>query len=353
MYVNEYIKNTYRVKDHENRDGYLRLDMNENPEGLPTEFVDDVIKKITIETIARYPQKDNLIRLIAESEDIDVSNITLTNGSDEGIRLIFETFTKPSAKVVTVSPTFEMYKVYASMFGVQNVVIEYDKNFKVEISDILNKIDKDTNIVALLNPNSPISTEYTDVEFRTIIEKARQMESLVVIDEAYYPFGVDTQMQLIKEYDNVVILRTFSKLFSMAGVRIGYMAGNSELIHYIENAQSTFNVNSIGILFAEELLKRKDIIKEMIETEKTGRDYLVDKLEKSEYEYYAQNGNYILIKTKKEPKLVANYLKENKILIKSYGNPLLSQWIRVTTGSKNILEQFWKEFCIVEGVSYE
>lgn len=348
MFVNEYIKNIYRIKDHENRDSYLRLDMNENPEGLPEEFVCEVIKKITPETISRYPQKDKLIRLISESEDIDINNITLTNGSDEGIRLVFETFTHPGSNVLTVSPSFEMYRVYASMFGVNAVSIEYDKNFQINIQDILNKIDEETDVIALLNPNSPIGTEYTDEEFRLIIEKAQKIDALVVIDEAYYPFGVDTQMQLIKDYDNVVVLRTFSKLCSMAGVRIGYMAGNSQLINYIENAQSTYNVNSIGILFAEELLKRKDILQQLVETEKLGKEYLSNKLQEAGYEYYSKYGNYILIKTKKEPKKIADELRKRKILVKNYGNELLGSWLRITTGSKNIMENFWYAFCDVE-----
>ena len=109
MYKDKYIASTYRIKDHTDRRGYLRLDMNENPEGLPEDFVRETVKKITPEFLASYPQKDNLLGLIAGREGVDVQNVTLTNGSDEGMRLVFETFTHAGGRVLTVTPTFEMY----------------------------------------------------------------------------------------------------------------------------------------------------------------------------------------------------------------------------------------------------
>lgn len=348
MYVDPYLQKIHRIKDHEDRSGFLRLDMNENPTGLPEEFVQEVLSGITAETIASYPRKDALINLIAEREGVEAENITLTNGSDEGIKLLYETFTKEGSNVVMVSPTFEMYHIYAEMFGVEVKAILYGEDFVITAQQIVDTMDENTDMVVLLNPNSPIGGVYSDEEFCQIIEKAVLCNAVVCIDEAYYPFGVSTKVELTKKYENVLILRTFSKLFSMAGVRIGYIIGNKLPIYYIENAEGSYNVNTIGILFAEAILKRPEIIRQLVDTEKEGKAYLVEQLEKSSYKYYGQHGNYILIKTKKMPREVATELRVYNILIKTYGNALLQDWIRVTTADVKTMKTFWDAFAKVE-----
>lgn len=350
MYVNERVKKVIRVKDHELRTGCLRLDMNENPEGLPEEFVRNAAERITPELISAYPRKEELIRLIAEKEGLNEDCLSITNGSEEGIRLIFETFTKPGGQAVMVSPTFEMYRIYGEIFGVQIDVVEFDEDFHVSTEEIIKRINSETQLVILLNPNSPIGGAYTDREFAGIIEKAEETGALVVIDEAYYPFGVDTKIPLIKKYDNVVVLRTFSKLCSMAGLRVGFAAASEGIIGFIENAQSTYNVNSVGILFAEEFLKRADLWDRLTESQEEGRNFLTGKLEQFEYEYEGIQGNFILIKPRIGSHLAAQKLKEQKILVKTYGSQLLKPWIRVTIGSKKVMEQFWKEFQSIEGI---
>ena len=348
IYKNEYIANTYRIKDHEDRRGYLRLDMNENPEGLPKKFVQEILEKITPEFLAAYPQKDNLIHIIAELEGVQTQNVTLINGSDEGIRLVFETFTHLGGHILTVTPTFEMYQVYADMFGVYVDHVPFKDDFSIDARKIYEMLDENTNLVVLLNPNSPIGTVFDDDTFEMIAQQSEKMGAMLLIDEAYYPFGAASKVSLCEKYSNVLALRTFSKLYSIAALRIGFMIGSADRIHLIENAQSTYNVNSVGILFAEELLKRKDIIQELRQSIQEGREYLSQQLEQSGYSYFAQSGNYILIKIKNNPQKIAERLKEKRILIKTYKGELLGMWIRVTLGSRHIMETFWNAFCEVQ-----
>ena len=155
-YVNENIKDLYRVKFHDERSGVLRLDMNENPEGLPREVFDSVIAKITPEYIAAYPEKDQLMTQLAVCNGITYEHISVTAGSDEAMRLIFHCFGQPGKKLLTVTPTFEMYGVYAGMFGMKHEMIGYKEEFSIDPNEILQAIDGETGIVILLNPNSPI-----------------------------------------------------------------------------------------------------------------------------------------------------------------------------------------------------
>lgn len=348
MYVNPYLKKIQRYKDHEDREGFLGLDMNENPAGLPAEFVESVMQKIDAKKIAAYPRKDELQELIAQREGIKPENITITNGSDEAIKLLYEVFSHEGANVVMVSPTFEMYRIYAEMFGIEIKRIEYSEDFELSVEDLINAIDENTDIVALLNPNSPIGAVYTDDEFERIIQKAKENDAVVCIDEAYYPFGVETKVELTKKHDNVIVLRTFSKLFSLAGARVGYAIANEELIRYMENAEGTYNVNTIGLLFAEELLKTPGMLERLLEIEEEGKNHLISELEKYSYEYLGQYGNYVLIKTRKNPSYIAEELRKEKILIKTYGGDLLKDWIRVTTANKEIMDKFVKQFLRID-----
>lgn len=347
-YVNEYIRDLYRVKFHDERGNVLRLDMNENPQGLPREIFDAVAEKITPEYIATYPEKDSLAEILAEHNRTAYENISITAGSDEAMRLIFQCFGEPGKKLLTVTPTFEMYDVYAKMFGLRHETVEYREDFTVDAGQVLRALDRETGLVILLNPNSPIGSTYEEGEVRAIIEKAASVGAIVVVDEAYHYFYQPTFMPLIKEYDNLLVLRTFSKLFSMAGLRIGYVSGEKRLIEYIEKAESTFNVNNVAILFARELIQNEELIASLVQTEREGRLWLAEQLHAAGYRTLSLEGNYVLFYPRRDSKDVVAELKERKVWVRDYGQGVLKGWIRVSTGARECMERFWETFRQVE-----
>jgi len=154
------IEELYRVSPRQGRGSFLRLDMNENPEGLPREFFDRVISKLTPELLAMYPESGALVQKLAKRLGVAPDMIALSNGSDEAIKCIFEVF-GTSGNVVSVYPTFEMYAVYAKLYGLEHRIINYREDFSVNIDDIIAAINPDTAIVSLLNPNNPIGNVYT------------------------------------------------------------------------------------------------------------------------------------------------------------------------------------------------
>lgn len=347
-YVNENIKDLYRVKFHDERFNVLRLDMNENPEGLPREIFDAIISKITPEYIAAYPEKDQLMKILAKHDGIAYENISVTAGSDEAMRLIFHCFGQPGKKLLTVTPTFEMYGVYAGMFGMQHEMISYKEDFSIDPAELLQAIGADTGLVILLNPNSPIGYTYSEKDVRKIVERAQDAGVIVVIDEAYHYFYAPTFMPLIREYDNLLVLRTFSKLFSMAGLRIGYVSGNAELINFIEKAESTFNVNNIAILFAQEVIRNQKLVDRLITTEREGRMWIAKKLKNAGYQTLVMEGNFVLFLPKRDSRLIVNELKKNNVWVRDYGRGILKGWVRVTTGAVTCMERFWEAFVQVE-----
>lgn len=343
MYIDNNIKHTHRIFPMQNRGEYLRLDMNENPEGLPKEFVDKVKEKITPEFLSTYPEPNEFINEYAKFINFDSNQITITNGSDQAIRYILQTFGDKinHGEVLTVTPTFEMYDVNCNLLGLKHIAIQYNYDFSIDVDKISSSINDNTNIVVLLNPNNPIGNVYTDAEVKKIIEKAKHHNAIVVIDEAYHYFCKKTFINLINEYDNVIILRTFSKLCSLAAIRLGVIISNPNIIHFLNNLKLTFDVNSIALLFGLELVKNKELFNELIQIEREGRNYIIDELKKHNYYLYYAESNFICFKPKNK---TVNELKElffeNKILVKTYSNSFLKDYIRISTGSKKIMKKF-------------
>lgn len=347
-YINKNIKNTERIYPMQGRAIYLRLDMNENPGGLPQSFVDRVLQELTPDFLATYPEPDKVRELVAQELDVCTENIFLGNGSDACIRYIFEVFGNPDSNVVTVSPSFEMYSVYCKMFGLEHRTVKYKQDLTLDVTNIIEHIDENTSIVVLLNPNNPIGNVYTEQEVRAIINIAKN--AVVVIDEAYHYFYSNTFLDLVRENDNVIILRTFSKLMSLAACRLGIAISNSDLIKSMRNAQPTFEVNSIVLKFAEYILQDRLLVSELIAIEKAGHTYLVQELQKNNYELIDSKGNYLFIKPNRAPNLIADMLKQENILVKTYRVDLLKEYIRVSTGAKEYMQMFLDKFILLDRV---
>lgn len=349
MYINQLIDKLERKYPECNRNGLLRLDMNENPGGLPLDVMTELKKKITPEFLATYPDKTPLLESLARCHKVSIDNIAITDGSEMALKYIFEVFGRPESDFLSVSPTFEMYGVYAKMYGLNHKKIEITKDFDIDIDNVLDNITSETSIVSLLNPNNPIGRPYTDEEFLLVAEKTKAVGALLIIDEAYHYFYSNTQIGLLNKYEHIIVLRTFSKLFSIAACRIGYAISSAKIIKLINNARPTFDTNSIALLFANELINNKALVEHLINEELTGRQYLISELEKLGYTYVYNGGNYITIKTNIDANIVAQRLLTNKkISVKTSGYDILQGYIRVTTGAVQYMKVFMDSLCDVD-----
>lgn len=348
-YVDEDIKKTNRIFPAQGRYGYYRFDMNENPEGLPRWFVDSVLREITPEFLATYPEPDRFQRKYAAFIGVPENAVLATNGSDMGIRYLLEVFGERGKSVVTVSPSFEMYRINCSILGLRHIPVEYEVDWTLNIDKLLCAIDSETRIVVLLNPNNPIGSPYTQLELTSVVDRAREVGAIVIIDEAYHYFYPHTFLDDALTRDHVVILRTFSKLFSLAACRLGVMIGNSSLLQYIRNAKLTFDVNSVALLFGERILDHQEMINQLIQTELEGKQFIMDALTTRGYVCQACQGNFIFVRPHHNAQTVAARLaREKNVLVHPYTNPLLREYIRVSTGSKRAMEIFLDAFLTVD-----
>ena len=349
VYVNKNIKNTVRVFPEQGRYDYYRYDMNENPDGLPKAFVDEVLQEITPQFLSIYPEPGKFLRKYARFVGIEPENLTVTNGSDMGLRYIMETFGEVGKNVVTVSPSFEMYWVNCNILGYHHVPVPYESDMTIKIDNILNAVNENTRIVALLNPNNPIGNVYTQEEINRVIEKAKRVGAVVVIDEAYHYYYPNTFLSTALENDNVIILRTFSKAFSIPALRLGVIISNPQIIHYINNSKMTFDVNSVALLFGERLLDHPEILQDIVDSENQGKSYTLCELSKKGYACRDCRGNYIFVKPRHDARKVAARLEsEKQVLVHPYGNELLKDYLRVSVGSVKSMKIFLKAFYEVD-----
>ena len=342
-YINEDVKNLFRIFDQNSRDGYIRMDLNENPVGLSQEFIDEVLSKVTPEFVAKYPEQLEFTTKLAEFLGIEIENICLVNGSAEGIRHVIQAYSRPGGKVLSVTPSYAMYDVYCEMYGRESVHVNYDEKLEMHVDDIVNAITDDIDLVIILNPNNPVGDVYTYEEADRILEACKEHECTLLIDEAYFYFYPNSFINYALENDHVLLTRTFSKVFSLAGGRLGYVVGKPEDIAIEQKLCTPHNVNAFGMLFAEAIIEKEGMLDELVDKQLKGKQHLIDTLEDKGYIVNAKEGNFIFIKPKNRDasEIVDLMKKDKKILIKVYKDvPDLGDCLRVSIGESEVMDIF-------------
>lgn len=342
-YLNENIKNLVRIFDQNERKNFLRLDLNENPGGLPQKFIDLVLSKVTPQFIAQYPETLHFEEVLAKHLNTDIKHLCLVNGSAEGIRYIIQAFTSVNGRIVGVVPSYFMFQVYSEMYERNFVKVPYNEDLTMSIDNIISELTDETQMLILLNPNNPMGNVYSDQEFERIMQVCREKEITVLVDEAYHYFYPKTFIEYALNERHVFVTRTFSKLFSMAGCRLGYVVGHPDDIIMVQKFCTPHNTNAFAMLFAEAILETPEMLDSLISKFNEGRAYLIDTLDKNGYRYKGDAGNFLFIKPKSIiAQIIVDRMKnEYKILIKAYPNVgAFGDCLRVSIGEKKYMQKF-------------
>lgn len=340
-YKNPDIETLYRIFDQNERKDYLRLDLNENPGGLPQSFIREVLEDVTPQFLAQYPETIPFTDVLADSLGTDREHLCLVNGSSEGIRYIIQAFTSEGGRIVGVVPSYFMFQIYSEMYGRNFVKVPYE-DLDMPIGHILSELTEETQLLILLNPNNPMGNVYSGEDFQEILDVAVEKQITVLVDEAYHYFYPETFMSYALHKPHVFVTRTFSKFFSLAGCRLGYVAGSVEGIRMVQKLCTPHNVNAFALLFAEHMLKSPELLEELYQKFKEGREYLLKELQRHGYQHHGEAGNFLFIQPKTNAEgLVERMKKEKNILIKEYrGVGHLGDCLRVTIGEKIYMERF-------------
>lgn len=270
FYHKPWLKDVMRVHppvDEQKVDERLRLHRAERLEPFPQNFISTFFENISEKDIRYYPYIHELKQQIAMLHDLKPHNIFLNNGSSENIRVFYDAFAISKKNVIITNPCYPMHKLYAQLHNSNIIEINYRKNNSILTSDIIHKIDSDTCCIVLANPNSPIG-DYIDISnVEKIISKCSEHNIPVLIDEAYIEYSEKPScLLLLSKYENVIISRTFSKAMGCAGLRIGYMMGNDDIMEVAYRFIPTYEISSLSAKFGLHLLKNQDIINSYVKS---------------------------------------------------------------------------------------
>jgi histidinol-phosphate aminotransferase len=341
----------YRTKPPDySRLDYLRLDMNEAVTGLPSDFVKRTLAAIDGRFLATYPEYRGLQTKIAHHNGLLPEHILLSNGSDGAIKYIFDAYVSSGDQVLLTDPTFAMYAVYCRMFEAQPLWVEYQSDFSFPWEEFIARLVKGVRLAVVVNPNNPTGCALPEAQLIKLIEHAARQKILLLIDEAYFYYYPETVIQAVKTYQNLIVLRTFSKMCGMAALRLGYAAACPHVIEVLRKVRPTFDVNGMAAFFGERLLDEPQVIQELIRNVMDGKKFLVQKLSEAGIPHCAGEANFVLINCRDKVNDIVTDLAEAKILVSAgFKNDFLKDYVRVTVGHLEDMERFWQVFVEIWG----
>jgi len=315
--------------------GYVKLDAMENPYPLPQSLRDEIAAAVASATINRYPDPSaaSLKAKIREVTGLpEGTEVMLGNGSDELIQLLAMAVGKPGAVLLSVEPSFVMYKMIAAFTGMRYVGVPLAADFSLDLAATLAAIEREQPaLVFLAYPNNPTGNLFSADAVKQIIAAA---PGLVVVDEAYYAFASDSFIPHLARYPNLLVMRTYSKL-GMAGLRLGFLAGSAAWLEQLEKLRLPYNVGVLPQLVAEKLLDHHAVLLGQAEQIKLERNELHRKLEAIPgMQVYPSEANFLLFRVA-NASAVFDGLKQRGVLIKNLngGHPMLRDCLRVTVGT--------------------
>ena len=222
----------------------LRLDFNENTLACSPK-VREVLGRISAGSLTRYPEREPVEAIVAAHLDLAAAQVALTNGVDEAIHVLFEAFLEDGDELLLPVPTYTMYEIYASATDARIVAVQAADDLQFPFERLLAAIAPRTKIVAIANPNSPSGSAATRAQLVEIASRAPH--AVVLVDEAYFHFHGETLMDLVGVVPNLIVARTFSKAYGLAGLRLGLLAGPVELMRWVRRVLSPYSVNSLAL----------------------------------------------------------------------------------------------------------
>ena len=329
------------------RSDLIRLDRNEDPVGFDEDHLANFLASISPHDIAAYADSEVLVNKLASWLKVSSENIYVTAGSDAAIKNIFETYIDYGDNILIQDPCWRMYEVYSNIYGANQIKVPYSKNLEIDVSKII-KIIKSGNIklLALANPNQPTGTIFIDSEIEEILRVSAEENVIVLMDEAYHLFSNQTAIQFVEKFDNLIVVRTFSKAFGLAGLRVGYCVANPSRINELKLLRPVTDANSLGLKCAVYVLNNINWIKSRIESFISGRNYIFKNLTLSGIHTFPSHGNFLLVKcnSQEDSVLAVKAITERGYVLKPPFNfAPLENCIRIGIGPLQLMEKFWED----------
>jgi len=316
----------------------LRLDFNENTIGCSENVTRFIVENLTEESLTIYPEYGAVRADLSKFFRVSDDEMVLTNGTDEAIQVLINTYVDDDDDVLILKPAYAMYRFYAEVAGASIREIDYRPGtLAFPLQELLTAIHPDTRAILISNPNNPTGTG-TDLDGIVKILK-RAPNAAVLIDEAYYEFCGVTALPLIKEYPNLFVTRTFSKVYGMAAMRMGCMFSQAGNVAFLRKAQSPYSVNALAALAARGAVRDAGFIERYVGEVLAARELLYVGFEKLNIPYIKSQANFVLFFAGDRCIPIRDKLREMGVLIRDRSYEI-EGCVRVTVGTREQIRRF-------------
>lgn len=309
----------------------IRLHLNECPWPPPSHVIESAIQ--TLYEINRYPSADmfdKLRRLLGEYSGVDSENIHPFVGADNALRTVFYNLVEPGDTVEFVDPTFSMIPILISLRGLNSIVIdsfECGEWWCIDVERLIENASR-ANMVVLVDPNNPTGSPILRGDRGLLSELAERVNGFIVVDEAYYEFGGYTVAHMVNDYPNLIVIRSLSKAFCLAGFRLGYIIAHRKLISILSKLHTVFDIPTPTIAAGIAALENREYVDRVVSKIVELREWMYAELRKLGFNVYKSLTNFLLVKDRRDLK---GYMLKHGILIRDVGKNLY----RITIGDEN------------------
>ncbi len=326
-----------------NREGKICLDKNESPFSL-ADCCPNELKRILEIDLRTYPDPYPLYQRLAQHLTLDPSNLLITYGSEQGIRYCFELVVEPGDEIVTLDPTFAMVAVFAEQFRAVKKLIPYDESLHVSAERICAAVGERTKLIIIANPNNPSGSLLSLTDLRKIAERAKQTQSLLLLDEVYAAYAGLSAISLINEYPNVVVAQSFSKGWGLAGIRVGYLAGQPHTIDLLRRLKPIDEMTAPSLATALLALEHPELLEKNVAQVRKwqGRFEAVKGTEISAVKTHA---NFILLRVSEDARAqLRSWFDEQRILAKvDLGEGVFRPFIRFSVTNDQVMSSIYEK----------
>jgi len=323
------------------KDNIIKLSSNENSYGPSPKVLDHINKSETLLNSHRYPSIDGieLREKIAITHNLDVNRIILGCGSDETLLFAALAFCQDGDEIIHAKHGFEMYSIITKIVGATSKLIEENANYKIDVNSILQQVTPSTKIIYLANPNNPTGTYLSRTEIVNLLNKLPK-HILVVLDGAYAEYVIkddyDSGFSLTEEFENIIMTRTFSKVYGLAALRIGWCYSSEKVANILKKVKGPFNTQTISQEIAMLALEDKEYLKEVVDNNYKVKKWFEDELKKMDIKCGSSEGNFSFIQSsEKKAKEISAHLTNEGIIVRQLDSYGLPNCLRITIGTQD------------------
>lgn len=325
----------------------LRLDFNENTVGCSPKVIEALRRYLTADALTIYPEYNNATQALAGFFGVSPGEFILSNGTDEAIQVLVNTFVNAGDDVLLMTPSYAMYRFYAEVAGAWVRELPYrpgDLSFPLD--EFLAAIRPETRAIFIANPNNPTGTLVPLDGVRAILEHAPH--AAVLIDEAYFEFCDVTALPWLHEFPNLFVSRTFSKVYGMAAMRCGCLFSNASNVQWMHKAQSPYSVNMLAAVAARAAIEDRDFVAAYVAEARAARTQIQLGLDSLGIKHYPTQANFVLFDVGQRAIPIRDALRDRGVLVRDRSYEIAG-CVRVTTGTRaqaarflEELEKLWK-----------